>query len=143
VQLVLDHVAIALPSIAEALPTYELLTGAAGSEPEHVPGQGVNVVFLGDGESRLELIEATSPDSAVGRFLDRRGPGLHHVAYRVPDLKATLRRLEAAGIRLIDSQPREGAHGHRVAFLHPSAMHGVLIELVEHRDQGLAASAPA
>jgi methylmalonyl-CoA/ethylmalonyl-CoA epimerase len=131
VQLVLDHVAIALSSIASALPTYELLTGATGSAPEHVPGQGVNVVFVGGGESRLELIEPVSPDSPVARFIGRRGSGLHHIAYRVPDLEATLRRLEAAGIRLIDSQPREGAHGRRVAFVHPSAMHGVLVELVE------------
>lgn len=130
-QLVLDHVAIALPSIAAALPTYELLTGAPGSAMEHVPGQGVNVVFVGAGESRLELIEPTSSESAVGRFLERRGPGLHHIAYRVPDLDAALARLEAAGIRLIDSRPREGAHGRRVAFVHPSAMHGVLVELVE------------
>ena len=130
-QLVLDHVAIALSSIASALPTYELLTGATGSEPEHVPGQGVNVVFLGEGEGRLELIEPAAPDSPVGRFLERRGSGLHHIAYRVPDLEATLRQLEVAGIRLIDSQPREGAHGRRVAFVHPTGMHGVLVELVE------------
>ena len=130
-QLVLDHVAIALSSIASALPTYELLTGATGSEPEHVAGQGVNVVFLGEGEGRLELIEPVAPDSPVGRFLERRGSGLHHIAYRVPDLAATLGQLEAAGIRLIDSQPREGAHGRRVAFVHPTGMHGVLVELVE------------
>lgn len=129
--LVLDHVAIALSSIATALPTYELLAGATGSEPEHVPGQQVNVVFVGAGEGRLELIEPTSPDSPVGRFLERRGPGLHHIAYRVADLEATLREFEARGLRLIDSRPREGAHGRRVAFVHPSAMHGVLVELIE------------
>jgi methylmalonyl-CoA epimerase len=131
VQLPLDHVAIALPSIAAALPTYELLTGAAGSSPEHVVGQRVNAVFLGDSGCRLELLEPTSPDSPIARFLDRRGPGLHHIAYRVADLDAALAKLAAAGIRLIDAAPRKGAYGHRVAFLHPSGLNGVLVELVE------------
>jgi methylmalonyl-CoA epimerase len=130
-QLPLDHVAIAVPSIARALPTYELLTGGAGSEIESVPSQGVRVAFVGEGTGRIELIEPIAPESPVGRFLERRGPGLHHLAYRVPNLVATLGRLEAAGVRLIDRAPRAGAHGRMIAFLHPESTGGVLIELVQ------------
>jgi methylmalonyl-CoA/ethylmalonyl-CoA epimerase len=129
-QLPLDHVAIAVHSLDAARHLYESLTGAAGSRAETVAAQGVKVVFIGTGAGRLELLEATSPDTPVGRFLARRGPGLHHIAYRVPDLEAALARLEAAGFELIDRAPRPGAGGHRVAFLHPRSTGGVLIELV-------------
>lgn len=130
-RLLLDHVAIAVPSIAEALPLFELLTGAEGSARERVEAQGVDVAFVGEGEGRLELLEPLSSDSPVARFLERRGPGLHHLAYRVADLDAALERLSAAGVRLIDERPRPGAHGRRVAFLHPKSTGGVLVELVE------------
>ncbi len=130
-QLPLDHVAIAVASIEEALPVYELLTGARSSPRERVESQGVDVVFVGTGVGRLELIEPTSPNSPVGRFLQKRGPGLHHVAYRVPDLGAALARLAAQGVRLIDEQPRPGAHGRLVAFVHPASTGGVLVELVQ------------
>ena len=129
-QLPLDHVAIAVESIAASLPIFESLLGAVGSPVEHVASQGVTVAFLGNGPGRIELIEPTGPDTAVGRFLARRGPGLHHIAYRVPDLGAALERLAADGVELIDRVPRRGAHGHRVAFLHPRSTGGVLIELV-------------
>lgn len=92
-QLPLDHVAIAVPSIAQAMPLFELLTGGHGSPPERVESQGVEVAFVGTGTGRLELLQPTAPDSPVARFLDRRGPGLHHLAYRVPDLEAALTRL--------------------------------------------------
>ena len=131
-ELPLDHVAIAVPSITAALPIFELMTGASGSPIEHVAAQRVDVSFVGSGEGRLELIQPTSPDSTVQKFLDRRGgPGLHHIAYRVADIEAALARLSESGIELIDQQPRLGAGGHRVAFLHPKSTHGVLIELVE------------
>jgi len=127
----LDHVAIAVASIDEALPLFELLTGARGSPRERVEAQGVAVAFVGEGVGRLELLEPLSAESAVGRFLAKRGPGLHHLAYRVPDLPAALARLSAAGVRLIDERPRPGAHGRLVAFLHPASTGGVLIELVQ------------
>lgn len=130
-QLPLDHVAIAVPSIARALPTYELLTGGTASDIETVPTQGVQVAFIGEGIGRIELIEPTSPETPVGRFLQRRGPGLHHLAYRVTDLVATLAQLKESGVRLIDEAPRDGAHGRKVAFLHPESTGGVLIELVQ------------
>jgi len=130
-ELPLDHVGIAVRSIAEALPLFQLITGGDGSPTEHVAGQGVAVAFVGSGNARLELIEPTTPDSPVARFLERRGPGLHHLAYAVPDVAAALERLRRAGIQLVDQQPRLGAHGRRVAFLHPASTGGVLIELVE------------
>ncbi len=129
----LDHVAIAVASIASALPTFEALTGARGSTPEAVDAQGVAVSFVGEGAGKLELIEPLSPESGVARFLEKRGPGLHHVAYRVTDLAGTLDRLAAAGVQLIDRAPRPGAHGHLVAFIHPRSAGGVLVELVQER----------
>ena len=130
-QLELDHVAIAVQSITDALPTFEALVGATGSAAERVESQGVAVAFVGEAAGKLELIEPLSAESGVGRFLAKRGPGIHHLAYRVPDLAATLERLAADGVELIDRVPRPGAHGHRVAFLHPRSTGGVLIELVE------------
>jgi len=99
---------------------------------EEIAEQKVRVAIFQVGETNIELLEPLAPDTTVGRFLERRGPGLHHVAYRTDDIESELARLEAAGIRLIDREPRSGAHGHRVAFLHPSSTGGVLMELVEH-----------
>jgi methylmalonyl-CoA/ethylmalonyl-CoA epimerase len=127
----LDHVGIAVPSIDEALPTWEAILGAAGSGRETVDSQGVEVVFVGSGAARVELVAPSGPDSPVARFLARRGPGIHHLGYRVPDIRAALADLEARGFELIDREPRAGAHGHQVAFLHPRAAGGVLVELVE------------
>lgn len=125
----LDHVAIATPSLDEAVPLYERLTGAAGSAVEELPAQGVRVAFVGS----LELLEPLSPDTTVGRFLERNGPGLHHVAYRTEDITAELARLVEEGYELIDETPRTGAGGHRVAFLHPRSTGRILVELVQHR----------
>jgi methylmalonyl-CoA/ethylmalonyl-CoA epimerase len=127
----LDHVAMAVASIEAVLPALELVTGASASPRERVDTQGVDLCFVGAGPVRLELLEPHDPDSPVGRFLARRGPGLHHIAYRVADLEATLGTLAERGVELIDRVPRPGAHGHRVAFIHPRATGGVLIELLE------------
>jgi methylmalonyl-CoA epimerase len=124
----LDHVAVAVPSIEEAAPHYERLTGERSTPVEVVAGQNVRVAFVGS----VELIQPTRPDTAVGRFLEKRGSGLHHLAYRTDDIAAELERLRNAGYELIDAEPRAGARGHKVAFLHPSSTGGVLIELVEH-----------
>jgi methylmalonyl-CoA epimerase len=131
VNLPLDHVAIAVPSIAAVLPLFESLSGGTGSPLEAVPSQQVNVAFVGTGTGRLELLEPSGAESTVQKFLDRRGPGLHHIAYRVTDIRSALRRLASQGFRLIDTEPRQGAGGHLVAFLHPQTTSGVLIELVE------------
>lgn len=131
---VLDHVGIAVESLDEALPVYEPLVGATGNGRERVESQGVEVIFVGSSPGRLELLAPTRPDSPVARFLERRGPGLHHVCYRVPDIATALREHEQAGYELIDSEPRSGAHGHRVAFLHPRSTGGVLVELLQAAD---------
>lgn len=123
----LDHVAIAVPSIDDAASTFELLTGLRRSREETLHAQGVRVCFVG----ALELLEPLDPDSTVGRFLDRRGPGLHHVAYRTPDIVAELARLRGEGFESIDPEPRKGASGHLVAFLHPRGTSKVLVELVQ------------
>ncbi|MGQ0560939.1 MAG: methylmalonyl-CoA epimerase [Gemmatimonadota bacterium] len=130
-ELLLDHIAVAVPSITGVLPLFELIAGGPSSRPERVASQQVEVAFVGSGETRIELLQPTGPESTVQRFLDRRGSGLHHIAYRVANLDATLDRLAAAGIQLIDRQGRPGAGGHRVAFLHPKSTAGILIELVE------------
>jgi methylmalonyl-CoA/ethylmalonyl-CoA epimerase len=127
----LDHVAVAVESIDDMLTALESVTGAKGSRRERVASQGVDVCFLGSGPGRLELLEPLGPDTPVGRFLSKRGSGLHHIAYRVPDLETALRDLAGGGYELIDREPRAGAHGHRVAFIHPRSTGGVLIELVE------------
>lgn len=131
VEFPLDHIAIAVPDIRAALPLFELVSGGTGSPLERVESQKVEVAFVGTGAGRIELLQPTSPDSAIQRFLESRGSGLHHIAYRVPDVDEALRRFAQEGIRLIDEKGRPGAGGHRVAFLHPRSTHGVLIELVE------------
>lgn len=125
--LVVDHVAVAVPSIEEARPLYERLSGVSGSPVEELPEQGVRVLFVGE----VELLEPLAPESSVARFLDRRGPGLHHIAYRTPDIHAELARLAEAGFELIDTEPRPGAGGHLVAFLHPRSTGKTLVELVQ------------
>jgi methylmalonyl-CoA epimerase len=127
----LDHVGIAVHSLDESLPVFESITGGKGHGRERVEQQGVEVVFLGSGEGRLELLAPTRDDSAVAKFLARRGPGMHHLCYRVEDVAAELDRYRAAGAQLIDETPRPGAAGHLVAFIHPKSTGGVLIELLQ------------
>lgn len=127
----LHHVAIVVPSIEEARRTYAGVLGLAAGEVEHVPDQQVNVLVLHAGGQRIELVEPAAPDSPVSRFLEKRGGGLHHLAWRVEDVDAAVEQVRAAGLRLISERPGPGAHGTRVAFLHPSATGGVLTELVE------------
>lgn len=125
----LDHIGIAVKSI-EATAIYQ----AMGLEIEHVEvveTQGVKTAFLSVGDSNLELLEPTGPASSVAKFIEKRGEGIHHLCFRVDDIEAHLERLKAAGYRLINEHPVPGAHGCRVAFLHPSAGNGVLIELSE------------
>jgi len=127
---VLDHIGIAVRSIAEAGKLYAAL-GAAVSEIEEVAQEKVRVQMLQVGESRIELLEATEADSAVGRFLVKRGEGIHHIALRVADLGAALEKLKIEGVRLVSEAIQVGAGGHRYVFVHPSSANGVLLELVE------------
>ena len=128
-----DHIGIAVGDIAAALRFYRDALGLEVQAPEEVPSQRVRVHFIpgGEGRTAIELLEATSQDSAVATFLLRRGPGLHHITLRVEDLAATLAALKTQGVRLVDEEPRPGAHGALVAFIHPSAADGVLIELTQ------------
>lgn len=126
----LDHIGIAVASIEEALDVYRAL-GLTESGRETVQGQGVVTAFLPLGETCLELLEPTGPDSPVAKFLAKRGPGVHHLCFAVTDLERALADLQGRGFRLVNSNPVPGAGGKRVAFLHPSAGHGVLIELSE------------
>jgi len=118
-------------SIDEVRPLYEDALGLVGGTPELVPGQRVRVLPLYAAGQRIELVEPAAPDSPVSAFLERRGPGLHHLAWKVESVSEALAELRAAGVRLLDEEPREGAHGTRIAFLHPKATGGVLMELVE------------
>ena len=126
----LDHVAIPVHSIEDSASLFELISGEVCSPPETLEAQGVRVAFVGS----IELLEPLSPDTTVGRFLERRGQGLHHIAYRTDDISTELSRLAAAGVHLIDEEPRLGANGHLVAFLHPRSTAGILTELVQHTD---------
>lgn len=125
-----DHIAIVVRSIEEALQFYEEALGLELAEVEEVAEQAVKVAFLPVGESEIELVEPTTSESGTARFLEKRGEGMHHICLEVDDIEAALQDLAAQGVRLIDEQPRQGAHG-RVAFLHPKSAHGVLIELIE------------
>ena len=127
----LDHVGIAVHSLDESLPLFESITGHKGYGRERVESQGVEVVFVGSGAGRLELLAPTREDSAVAQHLARRGPGMHHLCYRVADIRGELDRYRAAGAQLIDEAPRPGAAGHLVAFIHPKSTGGVLVELLQ------------
>ena len=122
-----DHVAIAVRSFDEVRGLLEGLTGHAATSPERVESQGVEICFVGN----VELIRPIAADNGVARFIARRGPGLHHIAYRTPDAAGLMRELEAAGYRFTSAGPMRGAGGHRIAFMHPKSTGGVLVELVE------------
>jgi LAO/AO transport system kinase len=126
----IDHIGIAVRSLAEALPFYESQLGMAVSSRETVEHEKVVVAMLPAGDSRVELLEPLNDDSTIAKFLEKRGPGLHHVALRVPDLAAVVARLENAGVRLLGA-PRQGAGGHTYVFVHPAGAGGVLWELIQ------------
>lgn len=129
----IDHIGIAVESLRTAVPLFEKLLGCVPAAEETVEEQKVRVVAFALSESRIELLEATSPDSPIARFLSKRGQGIHHVALAVANVSAALAELERAGFRLIDREPRIGTGRKSIAFLHPSSTAGVLIELVEEK----------
>lgn len=132
----LHHVGVVVPSIAAALPFYAGTLGLAAGAVREIPDQAVRVAFVGEGAGRIELLEPLDPASGVARFLAQRGrPTLHHVCFVVDDLAAVLRDLAASGVELVDREPRRGVEG-LVAFLHPSASDGVLIELIDRASIG-------
>ena len=127
----IDHIGIATNDIEQMASIYRDALGLKVVETEEVASQKVRVAMLPVGESRIELLEATAADSPISKFLAKRGPGIHHVAFKVDDIRAALAGLKSKGARLIDEEPRTGAGGCLVAFIHPSSTGGVLIELVE------------
>jgi len=131
----LDHIAVAVPDLGDVLATWRDLIGLAEQGRDTVEGQGASVAFLDAGGARVELVSPTSDDTPIGRYLALRGPGLHHVALRVEDIAVALEHLRGHGVRLVDEAPRPGAHGTRVAFVHPKATGGVLLELVEYPEE--------
>ena len=133
----LDHVGIAVADIEAALAFYRDALGLEVEAPETVASQRVRAHFIPAGGAALELLEATAADSPIAKYVDKRGPGLHHVTLRVEDIRAALAQLKARGVRLVDEEPRPGAEGALVAFIHPSAAHGVLVELKQSAPQPL------
>ena len=131
----LDHVGVAVEDLDAALARYERDLALALVHRETIDAQGVEAVLLDVGENHVELLRPLAADTPVGRFLAKRGPGLHHVAYQTPDIEAELARLRAAGLRLVDETPRVGIRGSRVAFLHPAASGGVLTEIVQPAEE--------
>ena len=126
----IHHLGVAVVDLDEAVSTYERLFGARVEHRETVPDQGVEAASLRIGAGRVELLASLGDETPVGRFLAKRGPGMHHVAYEVDDIRAALASLTAAGAELIDAEPRIGMFGHEIAFVHPESVHGVLSEVV-------------
>ena len=127
----INHIGIAVQSIAATLPFYRDSLGMTCLGEEEVAEQQVKVAMLAIGESKIELLEPTSADSPVAKFLEKNGQGIHHIAYEVGDIEAAIAALLADGARMIDAAPRAGAHGSRIAFVHPRSSHGVLTELCQ------------
>jgi len=126
-----DHIAVAVRDLERALVPYREALGLTPSEIEDVPDQEVRIAFLPIGQTEIELLEPTSDDTGVARFIQKRGEGLHHICLQVDDLETTLASLKAQGVQLIDEEPRDGGQGKRIAFVHPRSMGGVLLELTE------------
>lgn len=129
----LDHIGIATRQLEDGFAIWRDALGLQVGATEEISDQGVRVAMLAIGDTHVELLEPLSPDSVVGRFLAKRGPGIHHLAVEVEDIHASLAALKSKGARLIDEKPRLGARGCLVAFIHPAATNGVLLELVQHQ----------
>jgi methylmalonyl-CoA/ethylmalonyl-CoA epimerase len=129
----IHHIGIAVESLSKAIPVFEKILGRAPDSQEEVVDQKVRVAVFNLPGNRIELLEATSPESPIAKFIAKRGQGIHHLTLAVPELVSRLGQLESSGIKLIDREPRTGAGGEQIAFLHPSSTAGVLIELVDEQ----------
>lgn len=125
----IEHIGIAVKSLDEAIPFYERLLGTPCYATEEVPDQKVKTAFFNVGSTKIELLESTSDDGPVAKFIEKRGEGFHHIAFAVDDIQGALSELEQHGVQLIDRSPRKGAEGLVIAFLHPKSTHGILTEL--------------
>lgn len=131
----IEHIGIAVKSLDEAIPFYEKMLGTSCYAVEEVKDQKVRTAFLKIGQTKIELLESTEPDGPIGKYIEKRGEGIHHIAYAVEDIESHLKEAEENGIRLIDQQPRNGAEGLQIAFLHPKSTFGVLTEFCEDKNQ--------
>ncbi len=129
-----EHIGIAVRSLEESIPVYEKLLNTACYKQETVENEKVNTAFFQTGESKIELLESTSPDGVINRFIEKKGEGMHHIAFAVSDIKAEMKRLKENGFQLLNEEPKKGADNKWVCFLHPKNTHGVLIELCQERD---------
>jgi methylmalonyl-CoA/ethylmalonyl-CoA epimerase len=138
----IHHLGIAVESLEKAVPVFELLLGRPPDSREEVEDQKVRIAGFQVGETRIELLEASSPDSPIARFIGKRGPGIHHLTLTVGNLQTTLKDLDRRGIKLVDRTPRIGAGGESIAFIHPSSTVNILIELLEETDPSRETSYP-
>lgn len=129
----IEHLGIAVESIQESLKVYELLLGTSCYKVEEVVSEGVKTAFLEIGESKIELLEATNPDSPIAKFLSKKGKGIHHIAFETTDIESDLERLQKEGFQLIHQTAKDGADNKRIAFLHPSSTDGILVELCQEK----------
>lgn len=132
----IEHIGVAVKNLEEQLSLYRDVLGLAGIHIEDVPSESARVGFVPIGDSEIELLEPTQADGVLARFIEKRGEGIHHIAVQVEDCAAALAQLKAAGVQTVDESPRPGARGTKVAFIHPSATGGVLLELVEKAKSG-------
>jgi methylmalonyl-CoA/ethylmalonyl-CoA epimerase len=132
----IEHIGIAVNSLTEAINFYEKVFGLTCYNIEEVPEQKVRTAFFMVGQTKIELLESTDPEGPIGKFIDKRGEGIHHLAFAVTDLVEKLKFVEGAGVKLIDTRPRQGADGLQIAFLHPKSTFGVLTELCEEEKNG-------
>lgn len=131
----IEHIGIAVKSLDEAIPFYEKMLGTKCYAIEEVADQKVKTAFLKIGQTKIELLESTDPEGPIGKYIEKRGEGIHHIAYAVEDVESHLEEADEAGIRLIDQQPRKGAEGMHIAFLHPKSTFGVLTEFCEDKNK--------
>jgi len=129
----IDHIGVAVKQLESSLPIFQELLGMECSGVEEVKEQNVKVAILPVGESKIELLESTSPEGNIAKYIEKKGEGIHHIAFEVDNLEAILEDLKGKGVQLIDQKPRSGAGGAIIAFLHPKSTNGVLIELCEHK----------
>ncbi|MFT4851187.1 MAG: methylmalonyl-CoA/ethylmalonyl-CoA epimerase [Sediminicola sp.] len=130
----IEHIGIAVKNIEEANKVYESLLGAAHYKTERVESEGVATSFFKCGDSKIELLEATNDNSPIAKFIEKKGEGIHHIAFAVTDIKAEVKRLVKEGFRVLNEEPKKGADGKLVVFLHPKSSHGVLVELCQDID---------
>lgn len=131
----IEHIGIAVNSLSDAIPFYEKVLGLRCYNIEEVADQKVKTAFFMVGQTKIELLESTDPEGPIGKFIEKRGEGIHHIAYAVENIEERLNEAEAAGVRLIDAAPRQGAEGMSIAFLHPKSTFGVLTELCEDKNK--------